>query len=732
MVTSKIPRHGSGKNLYFVLTVLISLLLTSSALEAFGSKKEGAGGDGAGVPPDTDAAIANAKRLVDALNDAATGTITTYHAGHEKEPVTCNEIMAKSLVTANEEKAAIAEERDSVVKAAALLSDRIDELTKQLDVSQKQIELMKEAISEAQAEGERKLKDNAATSNKHMAMMAEDLSSVQSKADKEVNDMKDAVAKAQQKSNDALKKEKENSELALQQLRETLETKIASIKEECYKEVLDTQKDRNMHVNKAERRIKDVEDKAEADVQAAKKEAAAQVEQARKDAEERVTAIKTDAEAKKNELKEKNKNELIRLEKELQQQSEQYRIEIFELKKKTGYDIAQAHLAAEARVEKSHEDIKQHHKYAELRIKHATELAESKIKTAVDELESVKQNYIQALKNAHEKQKILTEELEQAKASRSDLTNVSIILVYSLVKTNMTFYPNNCVIDTSQQEVTFWKETHESQSYCNLTLIRHDSGYIMTRGIEGARGGLEVGQEYVMRAIEGARESLEVAQEVMADFCVKQFANVERLGKDIAQYIQKEMVPSIQSTVNSAHQKAIALYDENIAGLVDKKLIPVYNQHIYPVYNEQIQPAYEQHVAPLVKTIEKEAAVVIKKSQEEAQKARSNAATLVKKSSTSAIKLIEEKEADSFLPLWILDMLEQSSQEGEVVVDTLFKGILIMVLILFRSRVYGIIGFCFSCIWFFCPLRLLFRQSKDVSSSSSSSNTASNSAKSPQ
>jgi len=703
-VTSKIPRHGSGKNLYFVLTVLISLLLTSSALEAFGSKKEGAGGDGAGVPPDTDAAIANAKRLVDALNDAATGTITTYHAGHEKEPVTCNEIMAKSLVTANEEKAAIAEERDSVVKAAALLSDRIDELTKQLDVSQKQIELMKEAISEAQAEGERKLKDNAATSNKHMAMMAEDLSSVQSKADKEVNDMKDAVAKAQQKSNDALKKEKENSELALQQLRETLETKIASIKEECYKEVLDTQKDRNMHVNKAERRIKDVEDKAEADVQAAKKEAAAQVEQARKDAEERVTAIKTDAEAKKNELKEKNKNELIRLEKELQQQSEQYRIEIFELKKKTGYDIAQAHLAAEARVEKSHEDIKQHHKYAELRIKHATELAESKIKTAVDELESVKQNYIQALKNAHEKQKILTEELEQAKASRSDLTN----------------------------EVTFWKETHESQSYCNLTLIRHDSGYIMTRGIESARGGLEVGQEYVMRAIEGARESLEVAQEVMADFCVKQFANVERLGKDITQYIQKEMVPSIQSTVNSAHQKAIALYDENIAGLVDKKLIPVYNQHIYPVYNEQIQPAYEQHVAPLVKTIEKEAAVVIKKSQEEAQKARSNAATLVKKSSTSAIKLIEEKEADSFLPLWILDMLEQSSQEGEVVVDTLFKGILIMVLILFRSRVYGVIGFCFSCIWFFCPLRLLFRQSKDVSSSSSSSNTASNSAKSPQ
>ena len=251
----------------------------------------------------------------------------------------------------------------------------------------------------------------------------------------------------------------------------------------------------------------------------------------------------------------------------------------------------------------------------------------------------------------------------------------------------------------------------------------------MTRGIESAQSGLEVGQEYVMRGIEGARDGLEVIQETMAEFYVKQVANVERVGKEMAHYIQKEMVPSIQSTVDNAHQRAIVFYDENIAGLVDKKLIPVYNQHIYPVYNEQIQPAYKQHVAPLVKTIEKEASVVIKKSQNEAQKVRSSAATMVKKSSSSAIKLIEKKEADSFLPPWILDKLEQSSEDGEVVVDTLFKGLVIMVLILFRSRVYHIIGFCFSCIWFFCPLRLLFRRSKDVGSSN---NTASSGTKPPQ
>ena len=79
---------------------------------------------------DKDAAIEEARRLVNAMNDAATGTITSYEPGHEpkKAGATCDEIMAKSLVVANEEKAAITAEKAAVVKAASLLTERIDEL----------------------------------------------------------------------------------------------------------------------------------------------------------------------------------------------------------------------------------------------------------------------------------------------------------------------------------------------------------------------------------------------------------------------------------------------------------------------------------------------------------------------------------------------------------------------------------------------------------------------------
>lgn len=227
-----------------------------------------------------------------------------------------------------------------------------------------------------------------------------------------------------------------------------------------------------------------------------------------------------------------------------------------------------------------------------------------------------------------------------------------------------------------------------------------------------------------MKGIRNAQNGLEVSQEFLMDLFGKQLANVHRITGDITLYIQKEMIPSIQLVIDNGRVKAIALYDEHLADVVNQKVIPAYNEHIYPVYNEHIQPAYKQHVAPLVKTIEKEAAVAIEKSQKEAQKARSSAASLVKQSSSSAIKLIEEKEADSILPSWILKKLEQSSKDGESVVDTICKGLFILLVILCRSLIYRFIGFVFSIVWFFCPLRLLMRQSGGINEDSSSGKMA--------
>lgn len=234
-----------------------------------------------------------------------------------------------------------------------------------------------------------------------------------------------------------------------------------------------------------------------------------------------------------------------------------------------------------------------------------------------------------------------------------------------------------------------------------MTLMRQDSGKILTRGMQSALGGLGY------------------SQKVLMDIANKQLAAAQRTGGDMKLYIEKEILPSIQLQYQNGRNNAAALYEKHLAEHVNKNVVPVYNQHIYPVYDQHIQPAYKQHVAPLVKTIENEAAVALEKSQKEAQKARANAATLVKQSSSSAIKLIEEKEVDSMLPSWFMDRLEESSKDGESVVDAIWKGALILIVILCRSLMYRIICFCFSLVWYFCPLRLLVRRGSNDEDASS-------------
>ena len=99
-------------------------------------------------------ALASARKLVNDLNDASTGTVTSYQPGREKDPMTCNEIMAESLVVANEEKAAVVAEKDAVVKAAALLSERIDDLTAKLEGAREEILLLEKAMEVMEADGE--------------------------------------------------------------------------------------------------------------------------------------------------------------------------------------------------------------------------------------------------------------------------------------------------------------------------------------------------------------------------------------------------------------------------------------------------------------------------------------------------------------------------------------------------------------------------------------------------
>ena len=671
--TSKMTRRlGKNPLLIVILSVLIAFSSAIDLTKAFGGRKRATEDDSQAVATDADDAIANAKKLVEDMNDAATGTVTSYQPGREKEPVSCNDIMAKALVVANEEKAAIIEERDSVVKAASLLSDRIDDLQKKLHYANDQIEVLKGAVTDASANTKVKLDEAAAQSNEHLRMMSEDASNARAKADKEIREMQEFLAKSQEDTAEMLKKERDRAKLKMDELRNSTKAKIDDIKETCHNQVIAAERDRNKQVNAAERRIRDAEIKAEEEVIQSKKDADVMVKKAQQDADDKIAASLADAELMKNALIGECENKVASIQTQAKKRAADLESKMDDMKKQIQDQAAQFEDKYSQLKAKTASDIKQAHKDAKIRVKEALDEldmavagAEMKIKAQKHQMDEARLEFEEGLKEAADTQKALVLDIQEAKSSSSHL----------------------------QKEVNFWKQTHDSQSYCNITLMRQDSGKIVTKGIEKVRNGIEVGQEFLV------------------DLMGKQLATIQRIGSEMTLYIENELIPSFQLIVNNGRVKAIALYDEHLADVVNKNVIPVYNEHIYPVYNQNIQPAYKEHVAPIVKTIEKEAAVAITKTKKEATKARSSAATLVKQSSSSAIKLIEEKEADSILPSWIMQKLEQSSEDGESVVDALCKGLLILVLILCRSLIFRVIGIIFAIVWFFCPLRLLFRKS---------------------
>ncbi len=146
----------------YSLLIILSLLFISPSTTAIDlgrafknkNKDDSAAANDDTTKPARDA-LADARKLINDLNDAAMGTVT--QPGREKEPATCDEILAKSLVVAKEEKAAVAAEKDAVVRAAALLSEKIDELNALLDSARGEVAALEQTLVSQVAEHESKM-----------------------------------------------------------------------------------------------------------------------------------------------------------------------------------------------------------------------------------------------------------------------------------------------------------------------------------------------------------------------------------------------------------------------------------------------------------------------------------------------------------------------------------------------------------------------------------------------
>ncbi|KAL9180699.1 hypothetical protein ACHAXT_011152 [Thalassiosira profunda] len=330
------------------------------------------------------------------------------------------------------------------------------------------------------------------------------------------------------------------------------------------------------------------------------------------------------------------------------------------------------------------ETLKKEREETEAKIKEARDEMESAVRKATDKLEGERASfkeweagYKQRADEAREREYDLEQSLKKAGATTSQL----------------------------EQDVAVWAKLHDSQSYCNVTLLKEDGKQFVVNFSGNVAVGLDTLHAELVDLLKSGygRVTLFVEDEVLPSIRMVVTGAQEKAGPLIDTTLEKA-----GEAMDATQEKAGELYDAHLAPVVNDKLVPVYNERVLPIYNEKILPVYTDHVSPVVKKIEGEAAVVLEKSKKEAQKARGEAAKLVKQGSSSALGVMKEKNLSSKLPAWFVDVVYESSKDGEWAVDILIKGLLVLLAYLCRGLIYWFVSTAFSIVWFFCPLRLFF------------------------
>ena len=257
--------------------------------------------------------------------------------------------------------------------------------------------------------------------------------------------------------------------------------------------------------------------------------------------------------------------------------------------------------------------------------------------------------------------------------------------------------------EQKMNELTVWKEMHDNQGYCNVTLMADDARKMLEKARGSSERSLLASKQYALKCLQRQFETL---QDIRVT-CIDTYA---RVSGQMLLFIDEEMAPKISDLAQGAHSRAIAAYDHALPIYeehVSSVVLPVYNEYVLPVYKENILPLYNEKVAPAAKPIQKKVKAIQVESEKQMKLARSKAATLVEELARRLTKTLERHKVDQLLPGWLFKHI--SNLDGMKTMTNLFAFFAFLLCITCRRLILGIVFLPFRVVWFFCPLRLLFR-----------------------
>lgn len=608
------------------------------------------------------------------INEISTGTVTEIQVGHENldDSSSCNDIIAKALLRASEEKEIAFTERDEALDKVKALSEKADELLKD---KEKAMEDAKQAISEYEA----------------VKLMAEGL-----------------VDEAKKNASVQIEKVKLDLESTIAELNKAFASKenewltekaklIKSMEEETQRKLEETksladrnEKETNMKVLELTKQVESIINTKDTEIESLKKSHEEEIRDIRLKSNQETTRLVNDAIKQSDEA-----NQL------LDKMTQDSKLKLDALLKEKEELISNINTISSEQLVT-----------VQQRFQHEMETLskdyESKLLQLRDELTNTKIT----LKKR--------EEAFDLEFNKQEQENIRVMKEIDELKQ---------LLQTEKDETLYWVQLHQQQGYVNMTLVQEDAKEIYDKVI--AKMKIEM-----LAAMKNASvKSEELKSQLMFQSKILLLKALE-MTKSQRDFVKSLYSEHLASGIDASISQTKLFYDKHLAKTIDASLSSAkafYEIYLDETIEGSVKPFYAQRIKPLKHKIDNEYIVpyrknvfiwaykfqVFLKKQATVTKGKlSGLATellerlqkFVKSMLSKFLQLLQEKES---VPAFFTNLVEYSLSRSEFLVTVVLSLIVLIIAYKLRrvmlSSVTWIVSLPFRLVWYLCPLRLLVR-----------------------
>jgi len=493
------------------------------------------------------------------ITDASTGTITAdrssttssasvTEAPKEREPTSCNEIMAKAVVLASEEKDAALQEKEKALAEANKANERADTLASQID----------KALLDAR---------NATIEYEATRLMTDRL----------VNDVK----KQYQEMMDTLKEdhssEVEKHRVEMEDWKKEANEEMEALKNLTKEQIESIESQTKIEIESAKLQAKQTIDKM-------KHEIDVKEQTLREQTGREVTITKEDAQAKVDEIQ--TKLDLLAI--EMTNLQKATKLEIESMEEKADQEINKAKVKALSEQNEAWNKADE----VEMKLHKVIDSMSEEFSLQIRNVRDKAQKEYDSMKNLmnEEKERILKNMDKQITALEAEMTNLKKDA--STKQFELQGFIDNLNVDLNtykakssslgkelqlaQYEVEYWKQVGSSPLYVNTTLIYEDTiSLINNKSLEAKRK--------VQQQIDITKNKAEEISKPHREKLVQIYE------EQLKETIHTKVIPFHHKYLIPIHTKYVVPMMKKVSTQVEVKITPLYNEFIQKVqefYND--------------------------------------------------------------------------------------------------------------------------------------------------